>query len=298
MSRVASSSGSGRIQEMNGAGGVSSASPAGVGAREDAPAAVAFDAFASCYDTFSEHQDYEWWWSALLPLAEAAGLSGRRVLDVACGTGKSLGPLLARGWSGVGVDASGGMLAQARRKLGSEVSLAEHDMRDLPVLGEFDLVCCLNDAVNDIHDEQQMVETFTGFHRNLAPGGVVVFDVNTIATFRSYAALVHQEPDRVLVLEGHGSDDLPEGALLQVDFVVLERGDELFWTCSRSSHFQRHHPDAEVRRALRAAGLELAGVYGQTMFTIGPLDELEDEKAVYVARRPSEPETNGGAHGD
>lgn len=284
MSHVESSSGAGRIQEMNGAG-----------ARvEDAPAAVAFDAFASCYDAFAEHQDYEWWWSALLPLAEAAGLSGRRVLDVACGTGKSLEPLLARGWPGVGVDASSGMLTQARRKLGPEVSLVEHDMRDLPVLGEFDLVSCLNDAVNDIHDERQLIETFEGFRRNLAPGGVVVFDVNTLGTFRSYAALVKQEPDRVLILEGHGSDHLPEGALLQVDFVVLERGGEFFWTCSRSSHFQRHHPDAEVRRALRAAGLELADVYGQTMFTIGPLDELKDEKAVYVARLPRAGENEGG----
>jgi ubiquinone/menaquinone biosynthesis C-methylase UbiE len=285
MSRAASPSGLDRIQQINGARNSPALSVGGAQV-EDAPAAAAFDAFASNYDVFTEHQDYEWWWSALLPLAEAAGLSGSRVLDVACGTGKSLGPLVARGWSAVGVDASSGMLAEARRKFGSEVTLVEHDMRDLPVLGEFDLVCCLNDAVNDIHDEQQLLETFTGFRRNLVPGGVVVFDVNTIATFRSYAAFVHQEPGRVLVVEGHSGDDLREGALLQVDFVVYERGGEYFWTCNRSSHFQRHHPDAEVRRALRTAGLELAGAYGQTVRTVGALDELRDEKAVYVARAP------------
>jgi SAM-dependent methyltransferase len=262
--------------------------------QEQAPAAAAFDAFAPFYDVLTAHQDYAWWWSALLPLAEAAGLSGRRVLDVACGTGKSLRPLLAQGWSGVGVDASGGMLAQARGTLGASATLVVHDMRNLPVLGEFDLVSCLNDAVNDVRDERELTDTFRGFRRNLAPGGVAVFDVNTICTFRAYSALVRQEPDRILVVEARGGADLEPGALLQLDFVVLERRDDWAWTCSRSSHVQRHHPDAEVRRALQAAGLELVAVHGQSGCDIGALDEHGDEKAVYVARRPRCDETRGG----
>lgn len=282
MSRAASSSGLGRLQEANGVCGSSSLS---VG--DNALAAAAYDAFAPFYDILTEQQDYDWWWSVLLPLAEAAGLSGNRVLDVACGTGKSLGPLITRGWAAVGVDASEGMLAEARRKLGPEVRLIEHDMRDLPALGEFDLVCALNDAVNYVLDERQLVETIAGFRRNLAPGGVVVFDANTLGTFRGYGALVHQEPGRVLVVEGHSGDDFQHGALMRSDFVVLEQRDGFSWHCHRSPHFQRHHPDAEIRRALRAAGLELAGVYGQDFRVLSDtVDELRDEKAVYVARAP------------
>jgi len=257
-------------------------SSVGAERRSDA-VADAYDAFAPFYDVLTEHQDYDWWWSVLLPLVEAAGLSGSRVLDVACGTGKSLGPLLERGWSALGVDASTGMLAEARRKLGPDVTLAEHDMRSLPELGEFDLVSCLNDAINNLHDEQQLEETFKGFRRNLSSRGVVLFDVNTIGTFRSYAALVRPEPDRVLVVEGHGDGALPPGGLLPLDFVVFERR-EHFWSCDRTSHLQRHHPDAEIRRALRSAGLELVEVRGQSGFVVGALDELRDEKAVYVAR--------------
>lgn len=263
-------------------------------AQEEASAAAAYDVFAAFYDDFTEHQDYDWWWSALLPLAEAAGLPGTRVLDVACGTGKSLGPLLARGWSAVGTDASGAMLAQARRKLGPDVPLVEHDMRDLPLLGSFDLISCLNDALNNVRDEQQLVATFAGFRRNLAPGGVVVFDVNTIRTFRTYGALVVQEPGRVLIAEGRDGDgEFEPGALLRVDFTMLERGDDHAWSSAHSSHLQRHHPDADVRRALAAAGLEFVAVHGQLMFDIGELDELRDEKAVYVARAPRE-EPEGG----
>jgi SAM-dependent methyltransferase len=250
-------------------------------------AVSAYDAFAPFYDFMTKDADYDWWWSALLPLVEAAGVPGRRVLDVACGTGKSLEPLLAAGWSGVGVDASSGMLELARAKLGQGVPLLEHDMRDLPALGAFDLVCVLNDSINYLRDEQELIDTFRGFARNLVPGGVVIFDVNTVGMFRNYDVLVQQEPGRVLLVEGSGHPDFEQGALMRADFTVLEQRDGFFWTRRSSPHFQRHHPDADLRRAMAAAGLEVFGAYGQTGKAIADtLDEANDEKAVYVACVP------------
>lgn len=262
------------------------AAPGPDGLQRDAALAFsAYDDFAPFYDFMTKDADYDWWWSALLPLVEAAGVPGRRVLDVACGTGKSLEPLLAAGWSGVGVDASSGMLELARAKLGQSVSLLEHDMRDLPVLGAFDLICVLNDSINYLLDEHELIDTFRGFRRNLVPGGVVVFDVNTIGMFRSHEALVQQEPGRVILAEANGHPGFEQGEVMRVDFTVLEQRTGFFWTRRSSPHFQRHHPDAELRHALAAAGLELVGAYGQTYKTIADtLDEIKDEKAVYVAR--------------
>ena len=167
-------------------------------------------------------------------------------------------------------------------------------MRELPVLGEFDLVCALNDAVNYVLDEAQLVETFSGFRRNLAPGGVVLFDVNTIGTFRRFGALVRQEPGRVLVVEGHGERRLPARGAAALGLRRPRAARRLRLALHRSSHFQRHHPDAEVRRALGAAGLELVGVHGQDHLTLADtLDEFSDEKAVYVARVPHAHEGGG-----
>ena len=262
--------------------------------RDGALAVSAYDAFAPFYDALTKDADYEWWWSALLPLAEAAGLRGRRVLDVACGTGKSLEPLLAAGWSGVGVDASSGMLELARAKLGPDVPLLEQDMRALPALGEFDLICALNDAINYLLDEQALLDTFHGIRRNLAPGGVVLFDVGTVGMLRDHEALVQQEPGRILLAEANGHADLEEGAVMRVDFTVLEQRKGFYWSRRSSPHYQRHHPDADLRRALAAAGLELCGVYGQTEKVIADtLDELNDERAVYVARVPDAPASGG-----
>ncbi|WP_445147648.1 methyltransferase domain-containing protein [Baekduia sp. Peel2402] len=250
---------------------------------------AAYDVFAPFYDSLTRDADYEWWWSALMPLAEAAGLSGRRALDVACGTGKSLAPLLEAGWSAVGVDISAPMLDLARRKLGPDVPLLQRDMCDLPVLGVFDLICSLNDSVNYLLEQEQLVAAFKGFRRNLAPGGVVLFDVNTIGMYRVYGALVRQEPSRVLIVEGIADGEVEPGGVFRTDFVVLEQREGFFWTIERSPHFQRHHPDADIRAAMLEAGLEFVGAHGQTYKTITPtVDEDTDEKVVYVARAPTD----------
>ena len=64
----------------------------------DRSAADAYDALAPFYDRFTAHHDYELWTSGLLRLARTHGFAGTRVLDAACGTGKSFLPLLERGF--------------------------------------------------------------------------------------------------------------------------------------------------------------------------------------------------------
>jgi len=86
--------------------------------------------------------------AALERLALRHGLAGRRLRDVACGTGKSFMPLLERGFEVTACDLSPEMVAEARRKAGGPAELHVADMRRLPVLGEFDLITCLDDAIN------------------------------------------------------------------------------------------------------------------------------------------------------
>lgn len=254
------------------------------------PSTAAYDAFAPFYDILARDQDYDWWWSEMLALAAGAGLpaDGVRALDVACGTGKSTAPLVARGWDVVGVDISAGMLAQARQTLGPDVPLVRHDMRELPVLGTFDLVSALSDAINHLLDTQQLLDTFSSFHRNLAPGGVLVFDVDTLGGFRALDTLVQQEPGRIVMLDSGAGPGFAPGATMRGEFVVLEQRTGFLWESRRVPHLQRHFTHVEVRDALASAGLELHGVHGLRHRTIATsVDELNDERAIYLARRPS-----------
>ena len=73
----------------------------------------AYDAFAPFYDGFMAASDYESWTAQILELAARHGLAGRSVLDVACGTGKSLLPLRRRGYDVTGCNFSPAMPAGA-----------------------------------------------------------------------------------------------------------------------------------------------------------------------------------------
>src|SRR4051812_45169006 len=109
-----------------------------------ASAREAYDDLAPAYDLLTADYPYERWLARLLALASEHGLRGGAVLDVACGTGKSFLPLLARGWDVVGCDISAAMLARAAEKAPA-AELVQADMRSLDRLGSFDLVTCLDD---------------------------------------------------------------------------------------------------------------------------------------------------------
>jgi SAM-dependent methyltransferase len=255
--------------------------------RED-HARRAYDALAPGYDDLTRGHDHGRWTALLETRAREAGLSGRRLLDVACGTGNTLLPMLARGYEGTGVDISGAMIDQARRKTEGRARLIVADMRELPALGEFDLAWCLGDAVNYLDTYEELVATLAGFERNLAAGGVVVFDVNTLGTFRSlYSSLFAvPAPDRIVLLEGRGSAELREGGAAEAWIDRLEPQESGWWARTRSEHHHRHHTEAAIRSALAAAGLECVSVHGTHASGVveAPLDELVHVKAVYTAR--------------
>jgi SAM-dependent methyltransferase len=246
-----------------------------------------YDAFAPYYDDFTAHHRYEEWTASLESLARAAGLKGRRLLDVGCGTGKSFLPFLDRGYEVTACDISPAMTAIAERKAAGRARVEVQDMRSLPQVGTFDLICCLDDAVNYLDDETELHAAFSGFRRNLAHDGVVVFDTNTLNAYRSFfaSATVVQSPDRVIVWDGRTPSDLAAGGLADAEVLALERNGE-WWSRARSVHHQRHHPEATVRNALTAAGLPWVATYGMHLdgsVTEG-FDELANSKAVYVAR--------------
>jgi SAM-dependent methyltransferase len=256
-------------------------------------ARVAYEAFAPHYDAFTAHHDYEAWTTTLEQMARAHGLRGTRLLDVACGTGKSFLPFLDRGYEVTACDISPAMVERAAAKAGDRARVEVHDMRTLPRLGAFDLVCCIDDAVNYALSAEELEATVTGLARNLAPGGVLVCDANSLAAYRTFFATmtVLADEGRVLVWDGHAPADLAPGALAQATLEALCRREDGTWRRERSGHLQRHHPRETVERALRRAGLQAAAVYGMHLdgSTTEAFHELDNSKAVYVARAAAPP---------
>src|SRR5689334_12602922 len=109
-------------------------------------ALAAYESLAAYYDDYTADYPHERWLGDLERLAISHGLRGRRLLDVACGTGKSTLPLVRRGYRACACDLSPAMVAVARRRLrGAGVRPVVADMRALPWRSAFDLVTCLDD---------------------------------------------------------------------------------------------------------------------------------------------------------
>jgi SAM-dependent methyltransferase len=248
-----------------------------------------YEAMAPVYDDFTAHHDNEFWIAELLKVLGHQGLRGSRLLDVGCGTGKSFMPMLPRGWQVTACDISTAMLALAREKAGEAVRLEVADMLELPRFGQFDLVWALDDAVNYLLSDEELERALAGMRRNLAPHGLLLFDLNTLHAYRTFGAAteVVERGGRRLVWRGQAPADMEPGSLWESHLEVMpgEEGPSAEAPATLT-HRQRHFPEAEVLAALEGAGLECIAVYGHGLDGVPrqPLDEGTHTKAIYVAR--------------
>jgi SAM-dependent methyltransferase len=252
------------------------------------PVRLAYDALAPAYDAFTAHCRHDLWLDEIERIATRHGLRGRRVLDLVCGTGKSFLPLLDRGYAVTACDLSPEMAHRASRKA-PDARVLVADIRDLPTLGAFDLVTCLDDALNYLLDRDELAGALAGIARHLAANGIAIWDLNTLAMVRTSFSSdwVADRGEWFLAWHGTGAADVGPGAVVEARIDAFRhRGTT--WSRSSGRHRQRHWPAAEVSRIARQAGLEIIEVLGQHRGTrLEPaLDEHRHIKALFVARLP------------
>jgi SAM-dependent methyltransferase len=245
-----------------------------------------YETFAPFYDAFTSDYPYDEWLGDLEAWARHSGLSGRRLLDVACGTGNSFLPLLARGYEVVGCDLSPSMVVRARAKAAGRARVEVADMRALPWRGRFDLVTCVDDSLNYLISDADLVASLRSMARALAPGGRVVFDTNSRITHQtSYSSDIRLDADRNRFSwrgEASGPDEVGEIGAATVELLVP--GAEPVFA---GRHVQRHYPIATVRAACAEACLELLGVRGSLPVGLDPEpDEDRHQKIAFLAARP------------
>jgi SAM-dependent methyltransferase len=247
-----------------------------------------YDTFAPFYDAFTAQSDYEKWCDEVVELATRNGLTGRRLLDLACGTGNSFLPFLRRGFGVTACDLSESMLALAAAKA-PEVELVRGDIRALPDLGEYDLVTCFDDSLNYLLDESDLAAALAGIERALAPGGVAVFDLNSLLAYRTTFASqsVSESDETVFAWRGSSSPDAPPGCEAEALIDVFTPRDGELYSRVTTTHRQRHFPRSSVVASLEAAGLECVAVHGvlPDCSLVQPADEAVHPKVVYTAAR-------------
>jgi SAM-dependent methyltransferase len=246
-----------------------------------------YDVVAPAYDLLTEGYAYGPWLRAIDRLAREHGLPGRRALDVACGTGKSLEALLDLGYDAVGCDGSVGMAAIAQAKLRDRTVVHVADMCELPVYGRFDLVTCLDDAINHLASADDVVAALRAMAANLDAGGLVAFDVNTLSAYRDVGDRIVEDGDQIVLWHGAPARLSEPGGRAEVAMDVMSACGDGLWRRERASWGHWHYPLASIPELVCRAGLSVVAVRGQ--LTGGRLEPDADEerhsKAVFLVRQ-------------
>jgi SAM-dependent methyltransferase len=255
--------------------------------RTEDPAVAAYELLAPFYDLYTHDYGHDDWLANIEAIAVEHGLSGRRLLDVGCGTGKSFLPMLARGYDVTACDISPGMVERARSSTGADVFVA--DARDLPDVGSFDIAMALDDALNYVLSDEELEMVFEGVARNLRPGGIFVFDLNSLLTYRQFFTrdMASEVGDAFFCWRGQErAEEIGPGSVASSVIEVFSSEGGECWRRYSSRHVQRHHPPAVVERLLGDAGFELLSRRGQMSGTsIDPVgDDDLHTKLLYFTR--------------
>ena len=244
-----------------------------------------FGELARHYDELMSNVPYGMWVDYLEQLLEVHHGRGKRVLDLATGTGSVALLLAERGYEVTGVDLSAEMLAQAGRKAaerGLDITWLHQDVTqlDLPA-GQWDWACCLYDSLNYVIGEGGLERAFLGTSRALRMGGLFIFDLNTPYCFeQELFTQANTSPAAKVRYRWRSHYDRAKG---------LTRVDMVFWTDQgefRETHLQRAYTNRDADAGLQAAGFELLATYeAYSLLPAGPATD----RIFYVAQKVAEP---------
>jgi SAM-dependent methyltransferase len=146
-----------------------------------------YDSFAEAYSAETENNLVNAYYERPAMIALAGDVADRRILDAGCGSGALSAALRDRGAVVTGIDASAGMLALARRRLGDDADLHVVDLSDrLPFAdGAFDDVV----ASLVLHYLEDWGPMLAELRRVLRPGGRLIASVD-----HPFVAYAFQDP--------------------------------------------------------------------------------------------------------
>ena len=174
----------------------------------------------------------------------------KRVLDVACGTGRHAIPLRGLGYDVTGIDLSDSMLCRFREQseesgLKREAqalprfSLVKGDMRYLPFVEKFDALYCMFSSFNHLLTNEELLLALGAFHGALRAGGIAILDlINPLKFLRIgfQETEVQKHQHRGITVERTLKNSIDEinAVWNQEEYVIIDDGEE------RISHHESH----------------------------------------------------------
>lgn len=239
-----------------------------------------YSLLAPLWKNLMSHVDYRRWGLYLGRLARRYQITGKNLLEIACGE-CSIEPYLP--WKNcvlqLHTDLSLAMLREAKDCLWPRIAM---DCRAL-ALGNalFDVVIMNYDAFNYLAGKD-LRPALLEVHRVLLKGGYFIFDVtteqNSLRNFANACDVVEQ--DGQVLLRRSFYDELNKSQHNQFD-LFLPRGK--FWERKSEFHTQYIHDSNVLHKVLEECKFQVVAVHGD--FTLGEPNATA-ERLHWIVRRP------------
>lgn len=220
----------------------------------------AYDTLSAVYDELTGDVGYEKRADFVEKLLRRGAGEVKTVLDLACGTGTMTEIFTRRGYEMIAVDGSYEMLSQAMGKEyeGIQPLFLCQSMPQLDLYGTVDgAICCL-DSINYLTRPSDVRRTLARLHLFIAPGGTLVFDINTVEKLSALDGQVFldENDDTYCVWRTEYS----RGLCTYYMDIFRRAGD--VWERDFEVHRQRAYTVEELTNWLHEAGFANVRTYG------------------------------------
>lgn len=225
----------------------------------------AYTGFASVYDTFMDNIPYEEWGEYLKGLLQEYGVTDGIILDLGCGTGNMTEILAGFGYDMIGVDNAEEMLEIAmekREKSGHDILYLLQDMREFELYGTVKAVVSVCDSINYITEEEDLLEVFRLVNNYLDPGGLFIFDFNTVYKYRELLG------DRTIAENREECSFIWDNYYYEEERIneyelslFIREGDSDCYRKYQETHFQKAYELKEIKRLIEISGMEYITAY-------------------------------------
>lgn len=217
-----------------------------------------YEDFAAVYDTFMDDTPYGEWHRFVTDALKDAGIEKGLLLDLGCGTGTMAEFLAADGYDMIGVDLSDRMLniaMEKREKSGHDILYLQQDMREFELYGTVRAVICLCDSLNYLLEEEELCTVFGLVNNYLDPGGLFIFDFNTVYKYETVIGdrvIAENRDDCSFIWENYYD---AESEINEYDLTIFVRQEQELFRRFTETHLQKGYTLPVIKRLLEKAGL-------------------------------------------
>jgi len=240
----------------------------------------AYTAFAKVYDKFMTDVPYGKWADFIDFLIKEVGISKpfrgaadpleserNLVVDIGCGTGVLTEMMYEKGYDMIGIDNSQEMLDVAvSSRAERDILYICQDMSQLDLYSTVGTVFSTCDSINYLVEDEQIENCFRGVANYLYPGGLFIFDVNTVHKYRDVigeTTIAETDEDSTFIWDNY-YNELEN--INEYDLTLFTKDEKSgLYRRDVETHFQRGFEATDVMDFVARSGLELLAMVDEAV---------------------------------